>query len=324
VTAGEDGTDGKSVAILGTRYPDFSIEEEVLRPLGVVVTSGDGRTRDAIIEQARDAEVILAGSAPRFDAATLDALQVRGIVRYGVGTETIDVTAAAARGICVAYVPDYGTEAVAIHTVTLALAALRKIVAGDASVRSGRWGFAELRPLHLPSALTVGILGLGRIGRRVGTMLAALGFDVVGHDPYAGDVAGGIPNVSFEEVLACDVVSLHAPAPSDGRPLIDAAALDKMKASAILVNTSRGSVIDESALMQALRDDRLGMAALDVFASEPVDPSAFEGVGDRLVLSPHMAWYSQESERDLREKAANEAARILRGERPLNPVGGER
>jgi D-3-phosphoglycerate dehydrogenase len=310
----------KKVAILGTRYPDFSIEEGILEPLGVAVVSGDGGSRDAIVEQAGDAEVILAGSGPRFDAETIGALKVRGIVRYGVGTETIDVAAAAERGITVAYVPDYGTEAVAVHTLALALAAVRKLTSADARVKAGGWGFAELRPLHVPSAMTAGVLGLGRIGRRVAEMMGSIGFNVVGHDPYAEGT--GLRNVSVDEVLACDVVLLHAPAPPDGSALIDAGALAKMKPGAILVNTSRGSVVDQDALVSALRAGRPGMAALDVFSPEPPDVSAFEGLHERVILSPHMAWYSEESERDLREKAAGEAVRILRGERPANPVGG--
>jgi D-3-phosphoglycerate dehydrogenase len=312
----------KKVAILGTRYPDFSIEEEILAPLGVAVVSGDGRSSEDIVAQAGDAEVILAGSGPRFDARTIGALKVRGIVRYGVGTETIDVAAAAERGIAVAYVPDYGTEAVAIHTVALALAASRKLVSADARVKEGGWGFAELRPLHVPSALTAGVLGLGRIGRRVARMMSALGFKVVGHDPYTS--ADDVPNVSLDQVLASDIVLLHAPAPADGAPLIDAAALEKMKSSAVLVNTSRGTVVDQDALISSMRKGRPGMAALDVFTPEPPDASAFRDLEDRLILSPHMAWYSEESERDLREKAATEAVRILRGERPANPVDGTR
>lgn len=308
------------VAVLGTRYPDLSVEESVLGPLGAEIVAGDGASSDAIVEQAGDADVILAGSGPRFDADTLDRLRAKAIVRYGVGTESIDLAAASRRGMWVAYVPDYGTEAVSFHALSLALAAARKLIAADARVRSGKWGFADLRPLHLPSALTASVVGLGRIGARMATLLQAVGYEVVAHDPYVATPPDGVTLVPLAEALACDVVSLHAPGRSDGTPLLGAPELGAMKDGAILVNTSRGSLVDQRALVEALKTGRPGMAALDVFDSEPPAADLFAEVADRVVLSPHMAWYSEESERDLRNKAANEAARVLRGDPPENPV----
>ncbi|MGH3666428.1 MAG: C-terminal binding protein, partial [Egibacteraceae bacterium] len=137
---------GTVVAILGTRYPDFRIEEEVLAPLGVELRRGAGATTEEIVAVAADAAVILAGSGPRFDEATLRQLACRGIVRYGVGTDAIDLDAAGRAGIWVARVADYGTEAVSVHAVTLALAGIRRLAEANARVRAGDWGFADLRP----------------------------------------------------------------------------------------------------------------------------------------------------------------------------------
>ena len=176
--------DALTVAILGTRYPDFRIEESILGPHGATLMAGDGATGDAIVEQASGATVVLAGSGPRFDAATIDRLTCRGIVRYGVGVETIDVEAAERAGMWVANVPDYGTDAVALHSVTLMLAALRRLPQADDIVKSHRWGFSELRPLHAPQTLTVGIVGFGRIGRRVAEMLQPFGFNLVAFDAH--------------------------------------------------------------------------------------------------------------------------------------------
>jgi D-3-phosphoglycerate dehydrogenase len=314
------GRELTKVAVLGTRYSDLSIEEEILAPLGAEIVSGDGSSADAIVDQAEGAAVILAGSGPRFDAATLDRLSARAIVRYGVGTESIDLEAASARGMWVAYVPDYATEAVALHALALALAAARALPAADAKVRSGEWGLANLRPLHLPSAMTAGVVGLGRIGHRVAQLFRAVGFAVRGYDPFVDDIPDGVERVDLGEVLRCDVVSLHAPARSDHRPLIGASELASMKPGCILVNTARGSLIDQDALIEALKVGRPGVAALDVFATEPPNFDAFQAVSKRLILSPHMAWYSEESERDLRQKTAHEAARLLRGEDPIHPV----
>jgi len=311
-----------TVAILGTRYIDFTVEEDILGPHGVVLTSGDGASGDAIVEQASSAGVVLAGSRPRFDAPTLARLRCRGIVRYGVGVEKIDLEAAALAGIWVAYVPDYGTDAVALHSVTLMLTCLRRVPQADAVVKRGGWGFAELRPLRTPEALTVGIVGFGRIGRRVADFLSPFGFELIATDAFVDveSAAPGVRSVAFDELLSrADVVTLHAPGRADGAPLIGRDEIKLFKPGSVLVNTARGSLIDASALVAGLEEGRPGFAALDVFEQEP-PVERFGAVADRVVLTPHMAWYTQESELDLRTKAAREALRILQGDAPLNPV----
>lgn len=310
-----------TVAIIGTRYADFGLEEAELGP-DVRIVSGAGATADEIAELAGRADVVLAGSGPRFDAATIGRLRCRGIVRSGVGVETIDLEAARAAGMWVARVADYGTEAVALHTVTLALAGIRRLLEADRRLRAGEWGVAGLRPLHLPSALLAGVVGFGRIGRRVAELLGGLGFAVIAYDPVSPvDVHGVTDAVSLDELLTVsDVVTLHAPPPADGSYLLGAAELASMRDGAVLVNTARGSLVDAAALVAGLATGRPGTAALDVFEREPVDPAVFEPVAARMILTPHMAWYTEESERDLRVKAAQEARRLLAGERPLDVV----
>ncbi|MFW6033666.1 MAG: C-terminal binding protein [bacterium] len=310
------------VAILGTRYQDFSIEEQVLAPLGVSLVHGDGGSGDSIVEQSAGAAVILAGSRPHFNAAVLERLSCRGIVRYGVGTDSIDVEAARRRGIVVARVPDYGTEAVAFHAVSMALAQLRRLPEADRAIRAGSWGFAALRPMHEPSRLTAGVVGYGRIGRRATAHLQNLGMQVCAHDPFVQiPDSPRVRAVDLADLLrASDVVLLHAPGSPDGRPLLDAAALRQMRTGSVLVNTARGSLVDLPALVEGLRQGRPGRAALDVYPAEPVDVSVFGDVADRILLTPHMAWYTEESETDLRHKAAAEAARLLRGEPLADPV----
>ncbi|MHB8469790.1 MAG: C-terminal binding protein [Gaiellaceae bacterium] len=311
----------KTVAILGTRYADFSVEEEILGPLGVRIVAAPGASSDEIAAAAGGADVIIAGSSPLFDAATIARLRCRGIVRSGVGVETVDLEAARAAGVWVARVADYGTEAVAFHTVTLALAGVRRLLEADRRVRAGGWGVAELRPLHLPSALAAGVVGFGRIGRRVAELLHGLGFGVTAHDPVAPIDAPGIGAATLAEVLAtADLVTLHAPPPGDGSFLIGAAELASMRPGSVLVNTSRGSLVDELALVAALAQGRPATAALDVYAREPVDAGSFAEVAEHVILTPHMAWYTEESERDLRVQAAQEARRLLVGERPRDVV----
>jgi D-3-phosphoglycerate dehydrogenase len=312
----------RKVAVLGTRYADLGIEEDVLGPLDVTLVLGDGGSPQEILEVASDAEVVLCGSRPKFDAEVLAGLSCRGIVRYGIGVDTIDLSAAAERGIAVARVSDYGTEAVAFSAVSMAMALFRRLPEADAALRGGAWGVAGLRPMHLPSASVAGVVGYGRIGRQAATYLRALGFTVVAHDEYV-DVPGGdgVRSASLDEVLEkSDVVTLHAPGDPSGRPLLDADRLGRMKPGSVLVNTARGSLVDLPALLEGLVSGRPRFAALDVFPTEPVDPSVFEPVADRVLLTPHVAWYTEESEADMRRKAAAEAARLLRGEPLREPV----
>lgn len=315
------------MAILGTRFRDFDIERETLPDVELV--SGPGRSRAEIVEVARGAALILAGAAPRFDRETLEDIGVKAIVRLGVGVDSVDLEAARSLGMTVAYVPDYGTETVALHAVSLVLASIRRLKLADERTWQGNWGVDPLRPLHLPSVMGAGIVGFGRIGRRVATMLAGLGFrrflivDPIVQQP---DVEAALPSakarlVSLDEVLAgSDVVTLHAPTPSEGGYLIGARELALMKDGSTLVNSARGALIDTGALVAALGDGRPALAALDVYETEPPDPTMFEPVAERLILTPHMSWYTEETEEELRRKAAAEAGRILAGEPPLHPV----
>jgi D-3-phosphoglycerate dehydrogenase / 2-oxoglutarate reductase len=302
------------------------VEQEVLGGLGVRLVEGDGASADDVLAAAAGAEVLLAGSRPRFDAGVIERLAaagtVRGIVRYGIGVDSIDLAAARTHGIAVARVSDYGTEAVAFSAVAMAMTLVRRLPEADRSLRSGQWGVAAVRPLHLPSALTAGVLGYGRIGRRAATYLRGLGFTVVAHDAFADVPAeDGVTPVPLEKLLeTSDVVLLHAPGDPSGRPLLGAAELARMKAGSVLVNTARGSLVDLPALLEALAAGRPRFAGLDVYPAEPVDPAVFEPVADRVLLTPHVAWYTDESEIDMRRKAAEEAARSLRGEPLREPV----
>lgn len=310
------------VAVLGTRYPDLATEEDILGPLGVRLRVSPGTTRDELLAAADGAEVVLAGSAPRFDADTIAQLTCRGIVRYGIGTDAIDLDAARRHGLWVARVSDYGTEAVGMHAIALVLAGARRLVAANDHVHAGGWGFAHLRPLHLPSASVAGVVGYGRIGRYVAHHLAALGYEVLVHDPFVERVDSGVTLVRDLDALLArsSVVSLHVPGAPDGSPLLGARQLALLRHGSVLVNTARGTLIDHHALVDGLRAGRPGLAALDVHQREPLDPSVFDGVRGSVILTPHMAWYSEESEHDLRVKAAQAAACLLRGERPDDVV----
>lgn len=310
------------VAVLGTRYPDLSVEEGILGPLGVRLVTGDGGSEAAIVDVAAEADVLLLGSRPQITDDVLARLRCRGIVRYGIGVDSIDLQAAWRRGIWVARVTTYGTEAVAVHALSLAMAGFRRIVASDRWVRDGNWGFEHLRPLHLPSASTAGVVGYGRIGRYMAGLLSGIGFHVVVHDPFVTEAEPGHELVGDlgELIERSDIVSLHVPGGPHGRPLIDAPMLERFRPGSVLVNTARGSLIDADALVTALATGAPAVAALDVFSREPVDPALFASVADRMIMTPHTSWYSEESEHDLRVKASHAASALLQGERPEEVV----
>jgi D-3-phosphoglycerate dehydrogenase len=182
--------------------------------------------------------------------------------------------------------------------------------------------------MHEPARLTAGVVGYGRIGRRVASHLRGFGMQVSAYDAFATvPPSDGVRELGLVELLGgSDVVLVHAPGRADDRPLLDAAALARMRPGSVLVNTARGSLVDLPALVDGLRRGRPARAALDVYPAEPPDLAAFADVADRILLTPHMAWYTEESEADLRRKAAAEAARMLRGELLTDPVveGGER
>ena len=237
---------------------------------------------------------------------------------YGVGLDSVDLEAAARLGKWVVSTPGHGTETVAIHTLTLILAGLRRLLEADRAKRSGEWGFTHLRPLHLPGALTIGIVGFGRIGRRVAELSLGVGFaGVLAYDPFAPVDAPGVePSALSELVTASDVISIHAPGVEGDAPLFDAEMMVTFKPGSILVNCARGSLIDSGALAAALASGAPALAVMDVFPQEPADLTPFTGVLDRMIMTPHMAWYAEESEVAIRRDAAEQARRILSGQRP--------
>lgn len=305
------------VVVTDQVFPDVETERALLADIGAELTVATG-DRDAVLEQAAEADALLNTYMP-VDADAVGRLKrCRIIARYGIGVDNVDLDAARQAGIAVTNVPDYCVEEVATHALGFILALVRKFPEGDALVRAGSWGVAELRPVARMSELTVGLVGYGRIGRRLARTLASLDTRVVVYDPYIqpdaqGRSPDGHPLVALEELLAtADVVSVHCPLTPDTRGLIDAAALARMRPSAVLVNTSRGPIVKLDDLVAALRGGRLRAAALDVLEQEPPDPAAIADVPG-LLLTPHTAFYSESSVRESQTKATTQVIRALTG-----------
>ena len=313
-----------TVVITDCDHPDVDPERAVCEEADVELRLEQCSSAQDVIEAAADADALIVQYAPIGDDV-LDALErCRGVVRYGVGVDTIDVEAATRRGVWVVNVPDYGTEEVSDHAVALLLCLLRGVVALDRSVRDGRWDETAVRPLHRLSTRTVGVVGCGRIGAAFARKARGLGLAVVGYDPSGLPDelrAAGVEEADLEELLeTSDAVSLHLPLGPDTEHLIGAWALERMRPGAYLINTSRGGLVDSAALLSALEARAIAGAALDVLESEP--PAAGDALvnHERVVVTPHAAWYSEESSETLKSEVAREAVRLVTGERPRSPV----
>lgn len=314
-----------TVVAIDHRFGDVTVEEAVLREVGASVVDAAALAPDAAAAACVDADAILIGPRLRFGQDRIASLRrCRVIVRYGVGYDNVDVEAAARRGIAVAIVPDYCVEEVATHALAMVLALNRELLSFDLSVRAGKWQIGERPDLRRVSESTLGIIGFGRIGEALGRRALALGMEVVATDPArspAAIEAAGARCVELDQLLrVSDFVSIHAAKSSEALPIIDAAALRRMKASAYLVNVARGGLVDEDALADALQAGRLAGAALDILEPEPPPRDASILSAPNVLLTPHAAWYSATAVEELRRKAAEEAARVLAGGAPRNPV----
>ncbi|MBU6334899.1 MAG: C-terminal binding protein [Chloroflexi bacterium] len=308
------------------RLMPYAIERDAALAAGADFVLGD-----AGAPRVRDAEVILTYLVP-FDAAAIAGLsRCRGIIRCGVGVDSVDLAAATAAGIVVCNAPTYCVPDVADHAASLILAGARRIAWFDGAVRRGAWQAAHdaERGMRRIAAQTIGIIGLGRIGRGVAQRLAPFGARLLGHDPYLGDDqirAMGVTPLSLEDVLRqSDVVSLHVPLAPATWHLIDAGRLALMKPDATLVNTSRGPLVDTAALVAALHAGRIFGAALDVLEDEPPGAAhplyAFDP--RRVLLTPHAAASSHEAQHDLHRELAASIDALVRGRRPAAIVNRE-
>lgn len=287
-------------------FPDVDLEVELLRAAGHDVLTAQCRTEEEVIAASEGCAGLLVQYAP-VNAKVFDARpEIRIASRFGAGFDTINVADARARGVWVANSPDYGIGEVATHALAMALALVRHLASFDRDVRAGRWHYTSTGPLARASALTFGLLGLGRIGKRTAEIAAPCFGRVIACDPYiaASDFAGRAERVDPARLFReSDVLSLHVPLTDETRGLVNARTLALMKPGAMLVNTARGAVVDIDALVDALDHGRLHSAALDVLPNEPMAADHPIVSHDRVLLSPHAAFYSVEGEKELRRKA---------------------
>lgn len=322
---GETGAT-KRVALTDCDFTDGSREREELNGIAQLVV-GDCQTEDDVIALAADADALLVQYAP-ITARVLDALpRCKIISRYGIGVDTIDISAATARGVRVANVPDYCIEEVSDHASALILSSARGVTRLDRTVRQGSWEVALAAPIYACSSMVLGFVGFGRTARRTAEKMKSFNFHILVADPFVSPEAvtgAGFTAVSLDDLIArSDVISLHAPLTTDTYHMMSEPQFKAMKDTAVLINTSRGKLVDEDALYRALEANEVGGAALDVLEIEPIDPEHPLLSCDRVILTPHAAYYSESSREELRRRTLLNVIQVLRGEDPgtiLNPL----
>ncbi len=296
-------------------FPDTKLEQTMLGDIDAELVVADG-TADDIHARCGDADALLTTYFP-IDADTVArATRCKIIARYGIGVDNVDIAAANAAGMVVTNVPDYSVQEVGAHALALALALLRRVSQADALLRGGGWSIDTVRPIRRISTLTAGLIGYGRIARQLGASLRELGMTILTHDPFLPAAPDDAELVELDDLLArSDLVSVHAPLTPETRGMIGDREFAVMKETAVIINTSRGPLIEVDELFEALRNGTIGGAGLDVFDQEPVDASRLEGVPN-LIATPHMAYYSEEALQESQRKATTQIIKVLSGEQP--------
>jgi D-3-phosphoglycerate dehydrogenase / 2-oxoglutarate reductase len=314
------------VAVSDSVFPNLNPAGEVLSRIGAELLLAEASTPQAIMQVARDADALLVTYAKVTAEMIGQMTRCRIIARFGIGVDNVDIAAATNASIVVTRVPDYCIDEVSDHTMALLLALARKIPFANLRAHAGRWEMPAVVPIHRLRGSVLGLVGFGRIPQLVAPKAKAFGLRVISYDPFVSAETmrrAGVEKVDFSELVkVSDHISIHTPLVPETTHLFNADVFRRMKPTAHLINTARGSVVDEEALAQALDEGHLAGAALDVLSQEPPSTSPLFG-RDNVILTPHMSFYSAESLIDLQSKAAEEVVRVLTGEAPRNPLNPE-
>lgn len=311
------------VALTDYNFPNLDIENEVLAKEGAELIAKNCKTEDELIEHIKDADGIIDQFFPITRRAISYLNKCKVIAVYGIGTNQIDVTAASEKRILVVNVPDYCIDEVATHAVALLLDCAREVTRYNQLVKGGTWAYMGLK-LHRFCGKTVGIVGMGAIGKLVAKKLSGFDVKLIGYDPYVDSETMssiGVRKMEIGELfIESDFITLHLPLTEQTRNLISTKLLGAMKPTAYLINVSRGGIIDETSLLQLLNGNRIAGAALDVLAKEPPEDRCPITSHPKTVVTPHIAWYSDESYKELRFKVAQSVADVLNGRTPRSIV----
>jgi len=306
-------------------HTDFSHERAELDGIGATLRTLNVTTEEAVAAACREADALLVTYAKIGRTAFAGMPKLKIVVRTGVGYDVVDLAAATERKVMVCNVPDYCVSDLTEHAMALLLTWWRRIPELDQQVRREGWG-RMVRPVYRLEGKTLGILGLGRMGQALAVRAKGFGLKLVACDPHVPDEVFrglGVRRVELEELCrVSDILSIHSLLNAETRHLIDARTLALMKPTALIVNTARGGVVQTDDLAAAIREGRIGGAALDVVEEEPLPMDHPLRSLPRVILTPHAAWYSEEAEPDLRRRSAQIIVEGLTGKRPaslLNP-----
>lgn len=316
------------VVVTDRDYPDLSIERSILEPIGAEVIDAQCKTGgEALISYVQDADAILQQYAEIKEDVIASLHNCKVIARYGTGVDILDVNACHERGIVVTNVPFYCIDEVADHALALAISLARRIPMYVQSVRQGKWHWSKAGiPIHRFSAQVFGIVGFGKIGRNLARKAGSLKFEVIAHDPYVDpfliEEEGAHP-ADFEMLLRrSDIVCVQVPLRPETHHIIGEEDLRRMKSTAILINTARGKLVDNRALYKALSEGWIAAAGLDDIEDEPAKRKVWDYRAnpllklDNCLITPHSAYYSEESLALARRTAAEEVRAVLLGQKP--------
>lgn len=315
------------VVITDYEFSTSTIEEELLATVGAELIRAQCRTEEEVIEVAKEADGLLNQYAPITRKVLENIPNLKVVSRFGVGVNTIDVEAATKNGILVGNVTDYCMDEVSDHAFSLIMACARKTVRLNNEVKAGKWDYKASIPIYRLRGLTLGLVGFGRIAQTLVKKAQAFGFKVIAYDPFVEvEVAKDLDVRLVELNELCkmsDFISVHAPLLETTRGMISEEQFCLMKKNSYIINTSRGAVIDEKALIYALEAGEIAGAGIDVTQEEPIQKNNRLLKMDNVIISPHVSWYSEEAEIELKRKATQNVADVLAGYYPTYLVNKE-
>lgn len=315
------------VVITDADFADFDLEREELEKINAKLEIHQCKSEQEIIEATRDADGLIVQYA-NINRNVIESLEkCKVISRYGVGVDTLDIQAATEHNICIVNVRDYCFDEVSTHTLALTLASIRKITLLNDSVKKGIWDVKIAKPIFSEKNKIFGLIGYGAIGKEVARKAQAFGFKVVSYDPFISASImeeSDVEKVELEDLIqTADVISLHLPLNDNTRNIINEKELKMMKETTFLINTSRGGLINEEALYRALTENWIAGAGLDVLEKEAFDPNYKLFKLDNLIITPHAAFYSEDSLKNLKRLAAIGVSQVLQEEVPTYLVNKE-
>jgi len=315
---------GPVIAVTDSVFPSLDLAKAALAHLNPTYRMSKSINAEDIVAVAKDADALLVTYAKLTREVLTQLTRCKAIGRFGLGVDNIDLVAAKEKSIAVNYVPDYCIREVSDHAMALLLALIRKIPFSNKLVQSGRWEMPAVVPIRRIEGTVLGLIGFGHIPRLVTPKALAFGMKVLAYDPFAKPdlfKSAGVESVDLDTLLqSSDYVSMHAPLLPATRGMMNAASFAKMKKGAYIVNTARGPLIDEAALIAALDSGQIGGAGLDVVATEPLAKDSPLLGRDNVIVSPHTAFYSIEALNELQTKCAIDVARVLSGKKALYPI----